>query len=179
MPTQVALFRGINVGGKNTLPMRELAEDLQSLGCLDVQTYIQSGNAVFKCTTKTAASLGKNIAKKIKHRYGFTPEVLILTAQKLQKAVASNPFPDAEDDPKTLHLSFLTEKPPAPNLEALNDLKSTTEQFELKGDVFYLSAPDGIGRSKLAAKVEKLLAVPATGRNWRTVTTLAQMAKDA
>lgn len=175
MSTYIALFRGINVGGRNILPMRELVSDLESLDCEDVRTYIQSGNAVFRYSRKSAASLGAKIAKKIEDRHGFRPQVVILDARQLHKAIASNPFPDGEADPKTLHLFFLASPPPAQKLSALNKAKSSTERIHLAGQVFYLHAPDGIGRSKLAAKIEKLLGVPATARNWRTVVKLAEM----
>jgi uncharacterized protein (DUF1697 family) len=177
MSTCIALFRGINVGGKHLLPMRELVDDLQSLGCEDVRTYIQSGNAVFEYS-RSVASLGKRISKKIEERHGFGPHVLILDADQLHQAIASNPFPEAESDPKTLHLSFLASPLPrlaARQINALGALKSPTERYNLIDHVFYLHAPDGVGRSKLAAKVEKSLGVPATARNWRTVVKLAEM----
>ena len=175
MPTYIALFRGINVGGKNVLPMRELVHDMQSLDCEDIRTYIQSGNAVFHYSRKSVATLGTKIAKKIEDRHGFRSQILILDARQLRKAITSNPFQGAEADPKTLHLFFLASPPPSRQLGALDKVKSSTERFRLIGQVFYLHAPDGFGRSKLAAKVEKLLGVPTIARNWRTVVKLAEM----
>ena len=175
MSTYIALFRGINVGGRNVLPMRELVRDMQSLNCQDVRTLIQSGNAVFQYSRKSTASLGAKIAKRIEDRRGFRPQIMILNARQLHTAIASNPFPDAEAESQTLHLLFLASPPPAPDIDALNETKASSERFHLTGHVFYLHAPDGVGRSKLAAKVEKLLGVPATGRNWRTVVKLAEM----
>ncbi len=175
MSTYIALFRGINVGGRNVLPMRELVRDMQSLNCQDVRTLIQSGNAVFQYSRKSAASLGAKIAKKIEDRRGFKPLVLILNTRQLQKVIASNPFPEAEAEPQTLHLFFLATPPPAPEMNALAGAKSSSERFHLTDHVFYLHAPDGVDRSKLAPKVEKLLRVQATARNWRTVVKLAEM----
>ncbi len=85
---------------------------------------------------------------------------------RLKTSVASNPFPHAADDPKTLHLYFLSELPPSPDLDAITGIQADSESFSLPGKVFYLHAPDGIGCSKLAGKVEKLIVVDATARNW-------------
>jgi uncharacterized protein (DUF1697 family) len=100
----------------------------------------------------------------------------MLSAKKLKKAADANPFPKAEAESKSVHLYFLAKTPKDPDLEALNRLKSGKESFKLMGDVFYLHAPDGIGRSKLAARAEKLIGVEATARNWNSVTKLLEMA---
>jgi uncharacterized protein (DUF1697 family) len=176
MDTWILLLRGINVGGRNILPMKELVRDLESLQLTNIKTYIQSGNVVFQASKKLSTSFAAKIAKKIESRHGFKPYILLLSAEQLEHAAAANPFPETEAEPKTLHLSFLDSVPSAPNLDSLAAAKAPSEQFHLKDTVFYLHAPDGIGRSKLAAKVEKCLGVPATARNWRTVQKLRQMA---
>jgi len=99
----------------------------------------------------------------------------VLTAEELRNAAAANPFPSATNEPKSLHLYFLAETPQNPDVQALNQLKSDNESFKLIGKVFYLHAPDGIGRSKLAARAEKLLGVQATARNWNTVAKLLEL----
>ena len=174
-PTWIALLRGINVGGKNRLPMAALKDELAALGCTNARTYIQSGNAVFESGSANPATLANKLADQIQAHHGFRPEVLLLTLEQLQNAMDQNPFPGAIAGPKTLHFSFLAEPATAPDLEALQALQSPTEKFELRGQVFYLHAPDGIGRSKLAAKVERCLGVPATGRNFRTVQKIAEL----
>lgn len=88
----------------------------------------------------------------------------------------TNPFPDAVNDPKSLHVGFLTEEPVAPDFDSLAALKSPTENYRLLKGVFYLHAPDGIGRSKLAAKIDKCLGVATTGRNWRSARAIADLA---
>ena len=170
MTVRIALFRGINVGGHNKLPMSELVVLLESLGCSAVKTYIQSGNVVFDHVSSDDNSLSQAIGSAIQKRFGFSPQILLLTASELQQAVAHNPFPDATAEPKTLHLWFLANGPNASDLDKVQKLKSASESFVLAGRVFYLHAPKGIGRSKLAARIEKLLGVPVTARNWRTVT---------
>ena len=176
MQTWIGLLRGINVGGHNILPMAALRSDLESLKLENVRTYIQSGNVVFDSAETSASSLANKIGQLIEERHGFRPHLLLLSHEDLLAAVESNPFPEAADDPKTLHFAFLAQPAVDPNMKALDDAKSSSENYKLTDRVFYLHAPDGIGRSKLAAKAEKYLGVVATGRNFRTVEKLLSMA---
>ena len=178
METWIGLFRGINVGGRNILPMAKLKRDLESLKLRNVRTYIQSGNVVFDASAKTAASLTKKIVERIDQEHGFRPHLLILNCQSLLAAVKSNPFPKAISEPKSLHFFFLAESAADPDMQAIKKAKSSSEQFELTPSVFYLHAPDGIGRSKLAANAEKYLGVVTTARNYRTVDKLVSMVSD-
>jgi uncharacterized protein (DUF1697 family) len=176
MNTYVALFRGINVGGKNSLPMKGLIALLEQMGANKVRTYIQSGNAVFQSAEKDTSHLSKQLAEEIQKLYGFEPYILILRLDALKKAMMENPFPEAENEPSNLHLGFLASTPKNPDIEKLNRLKKESEQFHLGEKVFYLYAPEGVGRSKLEANAEKLLGVPMTDRNWRTVNRILEMA---
>jgi uncharacterized protein (DUF1697 family) len=175
MPVRIALFRGINVGGRNSLPMKALCTLLESLGCSDVKTYIQSGNVIFRHSTTDDVKLCRDIGATVENEFGFQPKVLLLTATELQQAVNDNPFADATAEPKTLHLWFLAEKVKNIDLASIESLKSESESFVLADRIFYLHAPDGIGRSKLAAGIEKLLGVATTARNWRTVSKILEM----
>ncbi|MGZ8842764.1 MAG: DUF1697 domain-containing protein [Pyrinomonadaceae bacterium] len=175
----IALLRGINVGGKNLLPMKELVAMLDDLGAQKIKTYIQSGNAVFVCKDKDTAKLSNQITAEIKKRRGFDPHVLLLDLKDFERVIHQNPFAsEAEADPKALHAGFLAAAPERPDLKKLESLKSDSERFRLIDSVFYLHAPEGVGRSKLAAKSEKLLGVPMTDRNWRTVLTIWKMAQE-
>jgi uncharacterized protein (DUF1697 family) len=175
--TYVALFRGINVGGKNILPMKDLVGILESMGCEIVKTYIQSGNAVFQLKGDKTKKIAEEISSKILESHGFEAKVHLMTIDELSDAVENNPFKKVEG--KSLHFFFLTSAPAKPNLDDLTKLKSDSEKFKLHNNIFYLYAPDGIGRSKLAAKVEKALGVPATARNWNTVSKLMAMVHQA
>jgi uncharacterized protein (DUF1697 family) len=177
MNTYIALFRGINVGGRNSLPMKELIAILEELGCQNVRTYIQSGNAVFESDTSDISGLSKSISTSLEKRRGFAPHVLLLTLKELEKAIVNNPFPEGKEDDRALHVGFLVSAPRQPDLKKLESLRGEKERFHLVDNIFYLHAPDGIGRSKLAANTEKLLGVPMTDRNWRTVCKLLDMAK--
>jgi uncharacterized protein (DUF1697 family) len=178
MKTYVALFRGLNVGGNNVLPMKNLVVLLENIGSKNVKTYIQSGNAVFEHEEEDASLLSSRIRTTIQKSNGFEPQLLLLELEDIERAVGSNPFPEAESEPKTLHLYFLSSRPNNPDLGVLESIKSDGERFALGEGVLYLHAPEGIGRSKLAANIEKVLGVTATGRNWRTVSKVMAMAKE-
>ena len=102
----------------------------------------------------------------------------MLTVERLQHVIAANPFSEAESDPKTLHCFFLSAAPDQPDMERLRLLKKDSERFELIDTVLYLHAPEGIGRSKLAAQVESAMGVPTTARNWRSVNKVRSLALD-
>ena len=178
MTVRIALFRGINVGGRNLLRMQELKALLESLGCLDVKTVIQSGNVVFSHAQTDDVMLSHAISSTIETNFGFLPKVLLLSAPEFQRAVTENPFADATSEPKTLHLWFLSAEPVNADLASVETLKAESETFVLKERVFYLHAPEGIGPSKLAERVEKLLGVAATARNWRTVTRILDLSNN-
>jgi uncharacterized protein (DUF1697 family) len=177
MNTYVALLRGINVAGNCSLPMKELVATLEEIGARKVRTYSQSGNVVFESAEKNLARLSRQLSAEILKRRGFEPYVHILTLEALAKAIAENPFPEAVIDPSSLHLGFLASPPKSPDLKKLSSLRKESERFHLSESVFYLHAPEGVGRSKLAASSEKLLGVPMTDRNWRTVCKVIEMAE--
>jgi uncharacterized protein (DUF1697 family) len=170
MTTWIAFFRGINVGGRNILPMKELQALLSEIGCVDVVTYIQSGNVVFRHKGGQMRNLSKKIRQAVLDRFHFEPHVLLMSVKDLQSALLANPFPAAAENPKTLHLFFLSSVPTDVDIDDLQKIKSTSENFELIEQVFYLHAPE------LAARAEKLLGVPATGRNWRTAQKVLELA---
>lgn len=178
MATWIALLRGIG-GGIRPLPMKDLKTALESIGLENVTTYIQTGNVVFKSAKATAAGLRQRISDCVSTQFGFDAKVMVLSVKGLEKAAAGNPFPKAEAEPKTLHLFFMDKAPSAADTSGMNKLKAASEAFTLKGNVLYLYTPKGFGISKLAERVERLLGVPATARNWRTVTTVLKMAQEA
>ncbi len=161
------------------MPMNELVAVFESVGALDIKTYIQSGNVVFKSRETDISLLSEEIGAAVKKSCGFEPRVLLLELEEIERAVEANPFPEAESEPKTLHAFFLASTPINPDFDALEAIKSDRERFVLQNGVFYLHAPDGIGGSKLAANAEKLLGVPITGRNWRTVCKVVALAKQS
>ena len=175
----VALLRGINVGGRNLLPMKELRSVLGELGLRGVKTYIQSGNVLFEAEDVDEHELARRISSVIESKKGFAPRVLVISSGKFQSAADANPFNGAHEEPGKLHLAFTGEAPAEPDMELLESVRAPNERFELIDGVLYLHAPDGIGRSKLASKIEQALGVPTTMRNWRTVSKLLEMAAES
>ncbi|MCA9137699.1 MAG: DUF1697 domain-containing protein [Planctomycetales bacterium] len=175
MKTWIALFRGINVGGRNKMPMAALVTTLESVGCRSVRTYIQSGNVVFNSAAKSKQSLCKRLGERIAKEFDFRPKILLLTESDFRTAVANNPFAGAISAPKTLHFFFLDSVPESPDIKGIARLATPTEQFKLIDDIFYLYTPDGFGRSKLASSVERKLGVAASARNYTTIQNLTEM----
>ncbi|MGK7294594.1 MAG: DUF1697 domain-containing protein [Candidatus Wenzhouxiangella sp. M2_3B_020] len=177
MSRHMALLRGINVGGRNRLPMVDLVSIFESLGYRDVRTVAQSGNVVFAppdpSVGANARAIAASIADSIAERHGFRPQVMVLSPNALRTAIDRNPFPAA--DGRALHFFFLESPPIVPDPASLEARKRPSERIALDGSVLYLHAPDGFARSKIASTVEQSLGVAATARNWNTVKKLEMM----
>ena len=172
MDTYIVLLRGINVGGNNLLPMKELKLLLETSGFERVRTYIQSGNIILDSVQNPEAK----ISCLINSKYGFQPKVLTLSKKEFDSAISNNPYQEYEG--KFVHCYFCQESPKI-DTEKLEAVVSDTENYQLIGNVFYIHAPDGIARSKLIVNIEKCLGVTATGRNLNTVNKLNVMLKNA
>lgn len=180
MKTYISLLRGINVSGQKKIKMAELKALYEDLGFAEVQTYIQSGNVIFKDLEEDADILKNKIETKILEMLGYQVVVFILSPESLQKTIAENPFMEnPEVDTSKIYVTWLSEVPdPAliPNLEAI---KLDTETFILRDDVMYFTYQDGYGKSKLDNNaIERKLKVRATTRNWRTTQQLYAMSLD-
>lgn len=173
---RILFLRGINVGGRNRLLMADLRALLAGLGLEGVKTHIQSGNAVF-FAPPGAVDLGPRIGTAIEGQCGFRPAVIVLTAAALADVLAANPFAAAGADAgATVHIGFLAQAAVGADPQVLAAFATTDERFALTEAAFYLHAPSGIGRSKLAAVAERALAVPMTMRNQRVVEAVAALA---
>jgi len=172
MNQYVILFRGINVGGNNRLPMKELVKSLVDNGFCDVKAYIQSGNIVLKSQSDPAESIRSIVQKK----FDFSPEVLALEESEFNSSLEDNPYGCAEG--KLTHIYFCKGSPKI-DRERLDRFKAESEEYFIEGRIFYLHAPNGIGRSKLVANIESCLGVSATGRNLNTVRKLREMLKNS
>lgn len=173
----VALLRGINVGGRNKLPMRELAAMFVGMGCDDVRTYIQSGNVVFRASPELADGLPTWITAEIAASHGIQIPVVMRTASDFERIVCDNPFLAAGADPAKLHVGFLADTPVPACVRRLDPDRSPPDAFEVQGREVYLHFPTGVARSKLDnAYFDRTLNTVCTIRNWRTVRRLQEMA---
>jgi len=170
MKTYIVLLRGINVGGKNLVPMKELVKVLEEGQYQHVKTYIQSGNIVLQSQERP-----ENIASLIQESFGMEPAVHVLDVSEFEAAVANNPFESPKG--KDIHFYFCQDAPRIDTVK-LERYQSDSEDWHCEGKVFYLFAPDGIGRSKLVANLESCLGVAATGRNLNTIEKLREMTQN-
>ena len=176
----VALLRGINVGGKNRLPMKELAALFVDAGCDDVRTYIQSGNVVFRTGPAVGEEISSIISASILSRFGYRVPVITRTAREFQTIVQANPFVEAGADADKLHVFFLADLPDGAQVEALDPDRSPGDEFAVQGREIYLYCPNGVARTKLTnSYFDSGLSTTSTTRNWRTVLRLLELATGA
>ncbi|MBL0370458.1 DUF1697 domain-containing protein [Rhizobium sp. KVB221] len=174
--TYIALLRGINVGGK-VLKMADLRQAVSMLDLADIQTYLQSGNMVFRAQETEAGTLAPAISQAIADKCAMDVHVLVRTANDWSHIVAANPFLQAAEHPRTLHAFILDRQPESANVEELMSRDFGADEWKIVGVVLYLHAPDGFGKSKLAGLVERVLKVPMTARNWNTMLALDELAR--
>ncbi len=192
MASHVALLRGINVGGRNKVPMAELREVVASLGHTGVATYIQSGNVLFSTEKKDNAKLAAALESAIEDRFGLRSSVVVLSRDELAEVLAANPYSD-EPNPRLVHVVFLNADPPpdlADRIAAVMDAaaaKGSRDTIRASGRALYVHTPDGFGRSEVAQNLFKLVTPPAkqkkqalaaTARNWATATKLLSLCEE-
>jgi uncharacterized protein (DUF1697 family) len=176
MTNFVAMLRGINVGGRSSLPMSDLRRITESCGHADVRTYIQSGNVVFSTPGRpSAAKVATELRRKIAAQTSVDPDIAVRTRAQMEKVVASNPFLADGVDPAHLHVVFLVDDTRPAAVNELDLDRYTPESLVVRGHEVYLHLPNGMGRSKLAADLARKRDAVGTARNWRTVTKLAEM----
>ena len=171
----IALLRGVNVGGRNKLPMANLRAIFTAAGCEAVQTYIQSGNVVFEAAQDLAERVPEIVSTAIRRRFGFDTAVVVRSKEALRQVVASNPF-DTSGDPRFLHVAFLGDTPSAEAVARLDPERSPPDAFAVRGCSVYLHYPNGVARSKLTNEyLAAQLQTVSTTRNWRTLLALLEM----
>lgn len=181
--THVALLRGINVGGRNRLPMATLRGLFESAGAADVRTYVQSGNVVFRTDGTDAVELVAAVRAQLDRELGLDAPMTTRTPAELAEVVAGNPFlaDDQVLDPKHLHVVFLADRPTDEQLTALDPERSPPDTFHVadSGRELYLHCPRGLARTKLTnAWFDRVLGTVSTARNWRTTNKLLAMCLD-
>ncbi len=189
MASHVALLRGINVGGRNKVPMADLREVVTSLGHTGVTTYIQSGNVLFSTADADSAKLAAALGAAVGERFGIWASVVVLSRDELADVLASNPYPD-EPSPQLVHVVFLNAEPPHDILariaaaESAAAAKGSRDTVRAIGRALFLHTPDGFGKSELAQVVFRIISAPAkqkkqdlaaTARNWATATKLLSL----
>jgi uncharacterized protein (DUF1697 family) len=175
--TFIALLRGINVGGKNLLPMAELRALCAGLGWEGVQTYIQSGNVVFRARTPRA-TLEQALERAIARRFDLAIPVIVRAARDWPALLAGNPFPEAARKEPNAVMVALSRRPP-PDRAAAGVLERAVngERVRQVGDVLWIHYARGVAKSKLSpGLLDRLVGSPVTTRNWRTALKLEELA---
>jgi uncharacterized protein (DUF1697 family) len=174
--TFLALLRGINVSGRNIIPMNELRFLCGDLGWKDVQSYIQSGNLVFKAES-TATKLESALERAIERRFDLSIPILVRAAAAWPDYVRDNPYPDASQSEPNLVMLALSKTAPKPDaVEKLQERAVCGERIAQVGDALWLHFAGGVAKSKLSpALLDRLVGSPVTMRNWRTVLKLHEM----
>ena len=178
MPTYISMLRGINVTGHKIIRMEDLRTLYESLGYERVRSYVQSGNVVFDARTKGVETIERHIADAVKKSFGYDVSVIIRTPEELKRVLSANPFlKGRKDELPGLHVTFLSSELSPAVRKGLSVGKDGVDEYIPARREIYLSCPDGYGRTKFSnTYFEKLLTMPATTRNWKTVNALYQMA---
>ena len=168
--TFAALLRGINLGGTNKLPMRDLEGLFGSLGHEQVATYIQSGNVVFRSAGSDAKRVAAAIESAVAEQFGLDVRVFLRTHAELEAVRSGCPYDDA------VHVVFLDRAPSSADVKALDPNRSPGDSFDVVGPEIYLNLPTGAGRTKLTLNwFERRLGIAGTQRNWNTLLKLIAM----
>jgi uncharacterized protein (DUF1697 family) len=168
----VALLRGVNLGARNRVPMAELRTLLEDAGYGSVKTYIASGNVLLDGPA-ARNKLGSDLERLVADAFGVTTAVILRKPRELAATVEAHPFKRTSDT----HVAFLAKRPVK---SAVAKLDAFDSDAVLVGAELFLQLPRGVHGSRLSnARIESLLGVQATLRNWRTVIALAELASGA
>jgi len=178
MPVIISLLRGVNLGGNKLVPMADLRTLCTGLRLRNVQTHLQSGNVVFHCNEANVTKVSERIAAAIERKFGFRVDVLTRTPADLEDVIARNPFARTKGiEPAKLLVHFLPRPLEKETREKLSQLNVGPEDIRLGNREFYVYFPEGQGRSRLQASLDRVLNKASTARNWNTVTKLFEIAQ--
>lgn len=178
MSVAISLLRGVNVSGRNMVKMETFRKMCESLGHRSVQTYVQSGNAVFQTRRSDSIAIEKQIEEAMEKKFGFRVNVMVRMSDELRDVIARNPFAKRNLDPARVLVHFLKSLPTAEAREKTCAIQTDPEELLLSGREMFIYYPNGVGKSKLpSARVERALGTSGTGRNWNTVMKLMAMAE--
>jgi len=165
----IALLRAVNVGGNGKLPMSDLRSMCEKAGCVDVRTYIASGNVLFK-SRKSEAHVKTDLEAALRAYAGKPVDVFVRTAAEMADVLAANPFPN--EAPNRTVAIFLDAPPRSDTLKTISG--SNGEKIELGKREIYVHYGEGIANSRLKIPATKA----GTARNMNTVAKLAKLARE-
>jgi len=179
MPVVICMLRGVNLGPHNRVKMDELKKLCTSLKLCDPQTYVQSGNVIFKIDDRDLEKLRKKLEAAIHKKFGFRTDAILRSTKHLRDVVANNPFAKRRGiEPGKLLVTFFSGDPGEEARKQVRAIKCDPEEIFIEGREAYIYFPNGSGRSKLNwAVIPKTLKVQGTARNWNSVTKMLEIAE--
>jgi len=179
MPVIVSMLRAVNLGNYNKIKMDTLRDLYAKLKLEKPQTYLQSGNVIFKSSERNLDLVAKRIQAAIEKKFGCRTEIILRTSAELRAVIANNPFAKRTGiEPSKLLVTFLLADPGKAARENLRKQQFAPEQLHVADRELYIYFPDGVGKSKLpSARIRKILNTPGTGRNWNSVTKMLEIAE--
>jgi uncharacterized protein (DUF1697 family) len=180
MKTYISFLRGVNMTGHNSVKMAELLSLYNDMGFNDCETYIQSGNVIFKgADIVTADETAAMIEKAILKRFSYTIPVMIRTVEEVRNIMSVNPFLNRENfEPSQMAVILLYERATELQIQKVAAIDYTPDKFEISGREIFIYCPNGFGRTKLYTNFfEKKMGVTGTARNWNTITTILNISE--
>ncbi len=182
MKTYLILLRGINVGGKNNVPMAALKKCLEELGFSDVSTFIASGNVILK-SNKRPAEIKAQIEKALPGSFRLDSElvkVLVLSRDQLQAVIDKKPH-GFGDQPSLYHSDaiFLMGIDAAKAMLVFDPREGVDKVWEGDGVIY----SQRLSALRTKSRLSKIIGTPVyksmTIRNWNTTTKLLELLKKA
>jgi uncharacterized protein (DUF1697 family) len=180
MPTLISFLRGVNMAGHNSIKMTELALLYNDLGFIDAETYIQSGNVIFRSSEQeTIAQISQKIEMAIFKRFNYKVPLMVRTIAEIRALDSYNPFLSEENfDSSRMAVMFLHEECSMLQLQKAEHIDYPPDKFKISGSEIFIYCPNGFGRTKLYTNFfEKKMGVTGTARNWNTITTILNIAE--
>lgn len=179
MAVVISLLRGVNLGPHRRMKMDQLRAVYESLNLEAPQTYLQSGNVVFRTDTPDLLALAKRIETAIEREFGFYSDVILRTSSELRDVIDRNPFADRPGiEPNKLLVTFLADDPGDEARQRVRAIRADPEELWIDGRELFIYFPNGLARPKLSqAALDKALSTRGTGRNWNTVVNLLALAE--
>jgi uncharacterized protein (DUF1697 family) len=175
----ISMLRGVNLGPHKRVKMDALRALYESLKLSDAQTYVQSGNVIFRSDEKDLVRLAKRVENAIEKEFGFQSDVILRTTAEMRKVVERNPFAKRRGiEPNKFLVTFLASHPTAEALKAVRAIETHPEELHVEGREVYIYYPNGLARPKIPwTRVAKALKTSGTGRNWNSVVNILEMAE--
>jgi uncharacterized protein (DUF1697 family) len=160
----VLLLRAVNLGPNNKIAMKDLKQLLEDLGHTDVKTHLNSGNATFTSSKRSASALADEVEKALARDLDL--EVRACVRREADVAAMLDKLPDL---PGYVAVTVLFDKPRVADLKAFLDTDWAPETVKGDDQALYVGFVNAAKTKLTNAKIEKALGVSATARTPATL----------